>query len=75
MSLPWNFKGRSSWFKKLQLYLKIYDFCEIWGNFVKTWYFVNNWLKFENSFYTYVTHIIVIICRSPRFASTQSTFS
>ena len=42
--------------------------CEIWGNFVKNWYFVNNclikvWIK--KFFCTCVTHIIVIIWRTP----------
>ena len=47
--------------------------CEIWGNFVKNWYFVNNCLikvRILKFFCTYVTHIIVIIWRTPHFAST-----
>ena len=37
--------------------------CEIWGNFVKIWYFVNNCLikaRILKSFCIYMTHIIVI---------------
>ena len=64
MSLSWNLKGRSGWFKKFQLYLKNYDFCE----YVK---FVNMW-KF---FGTNVTHIIVIIWRTQHLVSTSSIFS
>ena len=47
MSLPWNLKGWSSWSKKLQKYLKKLRYlwrCEIWGNIVIIWYFVNNCL-------------------------------
>ena len=43
---------------------------EIWGHFVKNWYFVNKCLiKVRNLkfFCTYVTHIIVIICRTPHW--------
>ena len=56
MSLPRNLKGRSSWSKMFQLYLKNYDFfeyvkCEIWGNFVKKndILSVAAYLKFESN--------------------------
>ena len=44
--------------------------CEIWDNFMKIWYFVNNclitvWIL--KSCYTYVTHLIVIFCRTTTF--------
>ena len=47
--------------------------CQILDNFVKKWYFVNNCLikaRIEKFFRTYVTHIIVIIWRTPHFVST-----
>ena len=40
------------WSKQFQLYFKNYTFlwkCEIWGDFVKNWYFVNNCLIKVNS--------------------------
>ena len=43
--------------------------CEIWGHFMKNWYFVNNCLlKFESK--SYFAHIIVIIYCTPHFVST-----
>ena len=51
--------------------------CEIWGNFLKIWYFVNNCLIkvwIWKSFRTYVTHIIVILYSTSRFVSTESFF-
>ena len=36
-----SLKGRNSWYKKLQFYFKNYNFCGIWGNLSKIWYFVN----------------------------------
>ena len=52
--------------------------CEIWGNFVKILYFVNNcfikdWIY--TTFCTCMTYIIVIICRTPHFVSTLFIFS
>ena len=47
MSLPWNLKGWSSWSKKVAKILEKLRYlwkCEIWGNIVKIWYFVNNCL-------------------------------
>ena len=48
------------------------------SNFVINCYFVNNCLikvRISKSFCTYVTHIIVIICRKQNFVSTHSSFS
>ena len=48
--------------------------CEIWDNFMKIWYFVNNfYIKvciYKNAFAHYVARLIVIICRTPHFVST-----
>ena len=47
--------------------------CEIWGNILKIWYFVNNCLieaQILKLFRTCVTHIIVIIWSTAHFVST-----
>ena len=44
MPLPWNLQGRSWSFKKFQLYFLKSRYLwvrDIWGNFLKIWYFVN----------------------------------
>ena len=46
---------------------------EIWGNIVKIWYFVNNFLieaRIEKFFCTCVTHIMVIIWSTAHYVST-----
>ena len=46
--------------------------CEIWGNIVKNWYFVNNCLieaRISKFFCTRVTHIILIIWSTAHFVS------
>ena len=58
--------------------IMIFAICEIWGNFVKNWYFVNNCLikvQIWKSFRTYVTHISVFIFRILYFVSPESIFS
>ena len=54
---------------------KKYDFVNlwIWGNFLEIWYFVNNCLikiRISKFFCIYVTHEIVITCRTSYFVST-----
>ena len=47
--------------------------CNILGNFVKIWHFTKNCLlkvRILKSLSSYVTRIIVIICRKPHFVST-----
>ena len=51
---------------------------EIWGNIVKIWYFVNNFLieaRIQKFFCTCVTHIIVIIWSTAHYVSTWPIFS
>ena len=46
---------------------------EIWGNIVKIWYFVNNFLivaRIQKFICTCVTHIIVIIWSTAQYVST-----
>ena len=46
--------------------------CEIWGNFLKNWYFVNNCsvkVQIKKSFLKYATHMVVIKHRTPHFVS------
>ena len=62
MSLPWNLYGWSSWSKKLQIYLKNYEFCEYVEFGAISWkfnIFVNNcfikvWI--QKFFCTYNTY-------------------
>ena len=64
MSLPWNLWGRSSWSKKIQLYLKNYDFCEYVTFGAISWKIdilqVTAWLKFKSkSSFAYMWHILL----------------
>ena len=79
MLLPWNLKGRSSWSKKFQVYMKNYNLCEYMKFRAFSWksIFANNYLiKVRNweFFSTHVIHITVIIFRRANFISTKSVF-